>query len=94
MEQEVLILTGILVAFTFAITIALMPYLLKSLKEAGIVGIDVNKPEMDELSVLKGIEASEAPLVRIWQWPFKARCALCITGDIDAMTIWDYVRRF
>ena len=53
-----------------------------------------NDPKLDELSILKVIEASEAPLVRIWRWPFKARCALCITGDIDAITIWDYMGRF
>ena len=53
-----------------------------------------NDPKLDELSVLREIEASGAPLVRIWRWPFKARCALCITGDIDAMTLWDYMRRF
>jgi peptidoglycan/xylan/chitin deacetylase (PgdA/CDA1 family) len=50
-------------------------------------------PKMDELSVLRQIGASEAPIVRLWRWPFRARCALCITGDIDAMTIGDFIRR-
>lgn len=50
-------------------------------------------PKKDKLSVLRQIDASEAPIVRLWRWPFKSRCALCITGDIDAMTIGDFIRR-
>ena len=42
MWQDALIFTGISAAPPFAITTAVMPYLLKRLKEAGIVGVDVN----------------------------------------------------
>ena len=48
--------------------------------------------EQDKLSIIRKIEGSNAPLVRIWRWPFGARSALSITGDIDAMSIWDYAR--
>ena len=50
--------------------------------------------EKDKLSIIQKIDGSDAPLVRIWRWPRDARSALSITGDIDAMSIWDYVRRF
>ncbi|MFQ6055651.1 MAG: hypothetical protein ACE5J3_06690, partial [Methanosarcinales archaeon] len=53
-----------------------------------------NFNEEYKLSILQEIEKSDVPLIRIWRWPYCARSALSITGDIDAMTIWDYVRRF
>jgi UDP-N-acetylglucosamine--dolichyl-phosphate N-acetylglucosaminephosphotransferase len=57
MEQEALILVGISVAFAFASTIVLMPYLLKRLKRAGIVGVDVNKPEKPSIPEMGGLAA-------------------------------------
>lgn len=56
--------------------------------------IEAFKKEENKLSILHEIEKSEVPLIRIWIWPHCARSALSITGDIDAMTIWDYARRF
>jgi peptidoglycan/xylan/chitin deacetylase (PgdA/CDA1 family) len=44
-----------------------------------------------KLSMIRKIDGSDAPLVRIWRWPHGARSAISITGDIDAMSIWDYV---
>lgn len=44
----------------------------------------------DERPLLKRIEQGRFPLVRISRWPYGARSALAITGDIDALTIWDY----
>ena len=44
----------------------------------------------DERPLLKQLEQSEAPLIRLARWPDGARSALCVTGDIDAMTLWDY----
>lgn len=48
---------------------------------------------LDEGRVLAEIDGSEAPLVRLGRWPHGAKSALCITGDIDALTVWDYVMR-
>jgi peptidoglycan/xylan/chitin deacetylase (PgdA/CDA1 family) len=48
----------------------------------------------DERPLLSEIEASDAPLLRLGRWPGGARSALAVTGDIDALTIWDYGRRF
>lgn len=48
----------------------------------------------DEGSILSKIEQSDSPLVRLGRWPDGAKSALAITGDIDALTIWDYAFRF
>jgi len=44
--------------------------------------------------ILKSLEETSRPLVRLGRWPAGAQSAMCITGDIDAMTIWDYAARF
>jgi peptidoglycan/xylan/chitin deacetylase (PgdA/CDA1 family) len=46
-----------------------------------------------KLEIINIIETSDAPLVRFGRWPNKARSALSITGDIDAITIWDFILR-
>jgi peptidoglycan/xylan/chitin deacetylase (PgdA/CDA1 family) len=43
-----------------------------------------------ERPLLKRLDSSHAPLIRFGRWPNGARSALCITGDIDALTLWDY----
>jgi len=48
----------------------------------------------DEKGLVDEIETSERPLVRLGRWPDGARSALSVTGDIDALTIWDYYLRF
>lgn len=40
------------------------------------------------------IEESKRPLVRFGVWPKGCRSAFAATGDIDALTIWDFVQRF
>jgi peptidoglycan/xylan/chitin deacetylase (PgdA/CDA1 family) len=40
------------------------------------------------------IEESKKPLVRFGVWPKGCRSAFSATGDIDALTIWDFVQRF
>ncbi len=47
----------------------------------------------DERALLDEIERAEFPLVRLGRWPHGARSALAVTGDIDALTIWDYALR-
>jgi len=39
------------------------------------------------------IEKAPGPLVRVWRWPDGARSALAATGDIDALTLRDFVVR-
>ena len=48
----------------------------------------------DQLPLLREIENDGAPLVRLGRWPDGAHSAVAVTGDIDALTIWDYVYRF
>lgn len=40
------------------------------------------------------IGETRRPLVRFATWPGGCRSALAVTGDIDALTIWDFVHRF
>ena len=49
--------------------------------------------EADEKPLYREIEQSNAPLLRYWRWPDQARSALAITGDIDSMTLIDFVLR-
>ncbi len=46
-----------------------------------------------EKSLLSKLEAHEGPLLRFGRWPYESKSALCISGDIDALTIWDYALR-
>jgi len=49
---------------------------------------------VDERPLLARIENADFPLVRLGCWPHGARSALAVSGDIDALTIWDYGLRF
>lgn len=44
-------------------------------------------------SLLTQIEQARRPLVRLGRWPCGTRSALAVTGDIDALTLWDYGSR-
>lgn len=44
----------------------------------------------DRRPVLAAVEDGRFPLVRLGRWPHGHRSALTITGDIDALTLWDY----
>jgi hypothetical protein len=47
----------------------------------------------DEKALSERIEASGAPLIRYWRWPEEAKSALSVTGDIDSITLTDFVLR-
>jgi peptidoglycan/xylan/chitin deacetylase (PgdA/CDA1 family) len=77
------------------------------LRQLGYIVERSDRPEkystyLDDLSVSVGnirsvtssIENSGQPLVKFSRWPGDNRSALAITGDIDALTIWDYGLRF
>lgn len=44
--------------------------------------------------LLDTVEVADRPLVRLGRWPNGACSALAITGDIDALTCWDFFQRF
>lgn len=46
-----------------------------------------------EVALIDYIEAATSPLVRYWRWPNGAKSALCISGDLDALTLLDYASR-
>jgi peptidoglycan/xylan/chitin deacetylase (PgdA/CDA1 family) len=48
----------------------------------------------DERPLVVQIEEADSPLARLSRWPNGAQSALAITGDIDALTLWDYGLRF
>ncbi len=48
----------------------------------------------EERSMVAQIEADGLPLARLGRWPHGKRSAFCVTGDIDALTLWDYGLRF
>jgi hypothetical protein len=49
---------------------------------------------IDELPLLAELDRADGPLVRLGRWPGGARSALAVTGDVDALTVWDYAARF
>ena len=55
--------------------------------------VDVPGPEWAEQDVLDAIDVGPGPLVRVGRWPSGARSALAVTGDIDALTLRDFVVR-
>jgi len=46
-----------------------------------------------EVQLIDFIEASTGPLVRYWRWPGGSKSAMCVTGDLDALTLLDYASR-
>src|SRR5512143_1627522 len=72
-------------------------YIIESADNSRAHTFFMDRPQFDyedERPLLEQIENSHVPLVRLGRWPHGARSALCITGDIDALTIWDYGLRF
>jgi hypothetical protein len=47
----------------------------------------------NNVELINYIETSPAPLVRYWRWPDGAKSALSVTGDLDALSLLDYVSR-
>jgi len=46
-----------------------------------------------QVELIEHIEASTGPLIRYWRWPEGARSPMCVTGDVDALTLLDYAAR-
>lgn len=47
----------------------------------------------NEVELVSFIENAPGPLVKFNPWPDGAKSALAITGDLDALTLWDYTER-
>jgi len=85
------------------VSLSSSPYLVSFLRQQGYVveqsesnhihAFYLDRPRFDykdERPLLTQIEEGKFPLVRLGRWPNGARSALSITGDIDALTLWDY----
>ncbi len=48
----------------------------------------------EKRQILQNIEKSKFPLIRFWRWPHNSNCCLAVSGDIDNVTIWDFMERF
>lgn len=59
------------------------------LDKSTAAGLNIN----NQVQLLAYIESSTAPLVRFWRWPDEKKSALCITGDLDAVSLVDYALR-
>lgn len=46
-----------------------------------------------ETRLIDFIETGASPLVRYWRWPNGAKSAMSITGDLDALSLSDYLSR-
>ena len=71
-------------------------YLVETSEREAEYSVYLDFPEFSEgegKGLLEEIEAAQSPLVRINPWPGNVRSALAITGDIDALTLWDYGSR-
>ena len=55
--------------------------------------LDESTAKLSEVELIEYIERSPAPLVRFWRWPGEAKSALCVTGDLDALSLIDYAAR-
>ena len=68
-------------------------YLIETSPEGQAYSIYLHRPSFtpeDERPLLKQLNHRGIPLIRLARWPNGAQSALCVTGDIDAMTLWDY----
>jgi len=55
---------------------------------------EISSPKLkDHFEKLIRLDEFPGPLVRFGVWPHGNRSALSITGDIDALTIWDFLNR-
>lgn len=69
-------------------------YLLDTSAEASRCALFLDgRTPLNRVQLLASIENASSPLVRFWRWPAGARSALCLTGDLDALSLRDYAAR-
>jgi len=57
------------------------------------VGMISGKNNEQVRKVLDDLEELHGPLLRFGTWPYGNQSALAVTGDIDALTLWDFIHR-
>ncbi len=72
-------------------------YITDASDHAGRCAILLDAPTMsrlgDEVRLLAYIESSDCALAKVWRWPNEARSAICLAGDLDALSLLDYAGR-
>lgn len=72
-------------------------YIIETGEEARRCSIVLDREELAAArtprALVDRIERTPGPLVRYGRWPSGAASALAITGDLDALTLWDYASR-
>lgn len=72
-------------------------YIVETGEMASSCGIYIDPASLAGLSnpvkLIDHVEKSRGPLVRYGRWPNGAKAALSVTGDLDALTLLDYVSR-
>jgi hypothetical protein len=72
-------------------------YIVEITSDPSTTSVFLDRPTFertDELPLLRRLDDDRAPLLRLARWPDAARSAIAVTGDVDALTIWDYALRF
>jgi hypothetical protein len=57
------------------------------------VYLDSSAEKLSQRELIEYIEGLDVPMVRFWRWPHGYKSVLCVTGDIDAITLWDFAAR-
>lgn len=74
-----------------------MGYIVARGKDASACGVYLTQGMCQDLSnpvlLVEFLEQQTVPLIRFWPWPDGARSALCVTGDLDAVSLADYASR-
>jgi peptidoglycan/xylan/chitin deacetylase (PgdA/CDA1 family) len=72
-------------------------YIVETDEGAGRCAIHIDRPTLARLAnpveLINYIELRPGPLMRLWRWPDGFKCALSITGDLDALSLLDYASR-
>lgn len=73
-------------------------YIVEVGERADGYAVHLGRVERDDFAAIDAcrrvIDESRKPLVRFGTWPDACKSALSVTGDIDALTIWDFMHRF
>jgi hypothetical protein len=71
-------------------------YLLDVSEQAPQCSLYLDDPAIgtwSEVQLIHHIESASVPLVRFSRWPAQAKSALCVSGDLDALSLRDYASR-
>ncbi len=72
-------------------------YIVETDEKATDCGIYIDEHTLsglpDRVQLIDFIESAPGPLIRLWRWPDGYKSAMCITGDLDALSLFDYASR-